>query len=124
MPLANPIVHAPSTIPNANPALFRKSAVIASFPKAKLPDAVEDFGKACARLIWMTFPARSQNAVCEEAAWWLQTSPDTIDRILGQRTKHPDPRIMFMCLAIYQSRTGNAFPIGGGYEIRITQVTQ
>ena len=118
------IVSPPCTIPNDSAGLFRKSAAIARFPKAKLPDSVDDFGKACARLIEMTFPGRSQNAICEKAAQALQTSPDTIDRILGKRTKHPDPRIMFLCLAIYQSRTGNAFPIGGGYEIRITQVAQ
>jgi len=99
----------------------RKSAEIATFPKAKLPAAVEDFGRSCAKLIWATFPGRSQNAVCEEAAQWLCVSPDTIDRILGNRTKHPDPRIMFLCLAIYQSKTGKAWPIGGGFEIRITQ---
>jgi len=109
----------PFTKINAAPP--RKSAEIATFPKAKLPAAVEDFGRSCAKLIWATFPGRSQNAVCEEAAQWLCVSPDTIDRILGNRTKHPDPRIMFLCLAIYQSKTGKAWPIGGGFEIRITQ---
>ena len=64
----------------------RKSAEIATFPKAKLHGSVDDFS-----------------------------------RILGQRTKHPDPRIMFLCLGIYQTKTGKAWPIGGGYEIRITQ---
>ena len=99
----------------------RKSAEIATFPKAKLPGSVDDFSRSCARLLWATFPGRSQNAVCEEAARWLGVSPDTVDRILGQRTKHPDPRIMFLCLGIYQTKTGKAWPIGGGYEIRITQ---
>lgn len=102
----------------------RKAAEIVRFPKAKLPPNVDDFCRSCARLIWATFPGRSQNAVCEEAAQWLGVSPDTIDRILSLRTKHPDPRVMFACLAIYQTRTGQAWPIGGGFEIRITQASQ
>lgn len=36
-------------------------------------------------------------------------------------TNHPDPRPMFLCLGIYQPKTGKALPIGGGFEIRITQ---
>lgn len=107
-----------------NAGTIRKAAEVVRFPKAKLPDQVEDFGRSCAKLIWATFPGRSQNAVAEEAAQWLGVSPDTIERILGQRTKHPDPRVMFACLAIYQTRTGQAWPIGGGFEIRITQASQ
>jgi hypothetical protein len=99
----------------------RTVASIATFPKAKLPAAVEDFGRSCAKLLWATFPARSQNAVCEAASLSLGVSPDTIARILNGDTKHPDPRVMFACLAIYQSKTGKAWPIGGGFEIRITQ---
>lgn len=82
---------------------------------------VEDFGAACARLIGMTFPGPSRNAVCEAAARATGASPDTFERILGGITKHPDPRLMFAVLAIYQSKTGKPFPIGGGFEIRITQ---
>lgn len=116
------VCHEPQIEVNADAP--RTSAEIVRFPKAKLPDQVDDFGRSCAKLIWATFPGRSQNAVCEEAAQWLGVSPDTIDRILSQRTKHPDPRVMFACLAIYQTRTGQAWPIGGGFEIRITQVEQ
>ena len=104
---------------NASP--LRTSAEIATFPKKKLPDTVEDFGKACARLIEATFGGASRNAICEAAAAHTGASPDTFERILGGRTKHPDTRLMFIVLAIYQSKTDKAFPIGGGFEIRITQ---
>lgn len=109
--------------PYAQPATAqrRKSAEIAKFPGTRLPEPVEDFGKSCARLLWIAFPGPSQNAVSEAAAMALGCSPDTIDRILGGRTKRPDPRLMFAALAIYQSRTGDGFPIGGGFEIRIVK---
>lgn len=99
----------------------RTDAEIARFPRARLPDAVEDFGRVCARMIWAAFPGRSQNAVCEAAAQATGASPDTFERILSGKTRHPDPRLMFVVLAIYQTRTGKALPIGGGFEIRITQ---
>ena len=102
-------------------APHRKSAEIARFPRARLPDAVEDFGRICARMIWAAFPGPSQNAVCIAAAQATGASPDTFERILAGKTKHPDPRLMFVVLAIYQTRTGKALPIGGGFEIRITQ---
>ena len=110
-----------STLETVKQNPSRTVAAIATFPKAKLPAAVEDFSRSCAKLIWATFPGRSQNAVCEAASHALGVSPDTIERVLGGRTKHPDPRVMFACLAIYQSKTGRAWPIGGGFEIRITQ---
>jgi hypothetical protein len=110
---------APLTIVNAEPC--RTSAVIAAFPKAKLPEMVEDFGRSCAKMIDATFPARSRNATCDAAAMALGVSPDTIERILSGATKHPDPRVMFLCLGLYQTKTGKAWPIGGGFEIRITQ---
>jgi hypothetical protein len=100
---------------------FRKAAEIVPLGKTRLPALVEPFDVSCAKLIAATFPGRSQNAVCEAAAMALGVSPDTIDRILGKRTKHPDPRLMFLCLGIYQTKTGKAWPIGGGFEIRITQ---
>jgi len=99
----------------------RKSADIVTFPKTKLPALVEDFGKAAARLIWATFDGRSQYAVCLAAAQALGTSPDTIERLLNGVTKAPDARMMFACLAIYQSRHGKPFDIGGGFAIHITQ---
>ena len=99
----------------------RRSAEIARFTRAKLPSVVEDFGKACARLVSITFPGPSRNAICEAASQATGASPDTFERIIGGVTKHPDPRLMFAVLAIYQSKTGKAFPIGGGFEIRITQ---
>jgi hypothetical protein len=104
-----------------NAEALRTSAEIATFPRARLPEAVEDFGRVCARMIWATFPGRSQNAVCEAAAMATGASPDTFDRILSGKTRHPDPRLMFVVLAIYQTRTGQALSIGGGFEIRITQ---
>ena len=116
------VCHEPQIKVNAD--LDRKAAEIVRFPKAKLPPQVDDLNRSCARLIWATFPGRSQAAVCEEAAQWLGVSPDTIDRILSLRTKHPDLRVMCACLAIYQTRTGQAWPIGGGFEIRITQASQ
>lgn len=97
------------------------SAAIARFPRERLPPQVEDFGRACARLIRATFPGRSQYATCLAAAKATGVGPDTIDRILGGHTKHPAPRLVFVILAIYQSRTGQDFPIGGGFALRITQ---
>jgi hypothetical protein len=82
---------------------------------------VDDFGRACARLVEMTFGGPSRNAVCEAAARATGASVDTFERILAGRTKHPDPRLMFAVLALYQAKTGHAFPIGAGFEIRITQ---
>lgn len=102
---------------NAEPV--RKVAEIAQFPKAKLPDAAEDFGKASAAMIWATFPGRSQWDVALQAAHHLGTSPDTIDRVLGGKTKHPDPRLMFAILAVFQSKHGTGFSIGAGLEVRI-----
>ena len=104
-----------------NAELHRNVAAIARFPKAKLPATVEPFGKLCARLVAMTFPGPSRNATCEAASRATGASPDTFERILSGVTKHPDPRLMFAVLAIYQSKTGKPFPIGGGFEIRITQ---
>lgn len=106
---------------NAATGPARKSAEIARFPKARLPVTVEDFGAACSRLVRLTFPGPSQHAMACDAARHLGCSPDTIERILSRSTAHPDLRLMFACLAIYQSRTGNGFPIGGGFEVRITQ---
>lgn len=97
----------------------RKVAEIACFPKAKLPDAVDDFGKACAAMIWAAFPGRSQWDVAQQAAMHVGTSPDTIDRILAGKTKHPDPRLMFAILAVFQSKNGTGFSIGAGLEVRI-----
>lgn len=89
------------------------------FPKPKLPAQVDDFCRACAKLIWATFPGRSQWDVCLQAAMHLGTSPDTIERILAGKTKHPDPRLMFAVLPIYQAKFGRGFEIGGGLEVRI-----
>lgn len=119
--LSDASLAAPSVATSVNSEPSRIVAAIATFPKAKLPAAVEDFGRSCAKLLWATFPGRSQNAVCEAASHALGVSPDTIERVLAGRTKHPDPRVMFACLAIYQSKTGKPWPIGGGFEIRITQ---
>lgn len=99
----------------------RTSAEIARFPKARLPDQIEDFGKCCSRLISGTFPAPSQHQVCQLAARALGVSVDTIDRILSGRVAKCDGRLLFLCLGLYQHRTGTAFPVGGGFEIRITQ---
>lgn len=110
-----------TSLTKVNAAPARNSAEIARFPKARLPALVEDFGRVCARMIWAAFPGPSQHAVCLAAAQATGASPDTFDRILSGKTKHPDPRLMFVVLAIYQTRTGQALPIGGGFEIRITQ---
>jgi hypothetical protein len=99
----------------------RKSAEIAKYPKAKLPAALQDFSRVCANMILATFPERSQHAVCVSAARATGASPDTFERILSGATKHPDARLIFTVLAIHQTRTGNAMPLGGGFEISITQ---
>ena len=99
----------------------RKTAEIAIFPKAKIPAQVVDFDKACARLVSATFPAASQSAICRLAREATGASEDTFERILGCKTKHIDMKLMFVVLAMHQAKTGNAFPIGGGFEIAITQ---
>lgn len=96
-----------------------RSAEIHTFTRAKLPAQVDDFGRACAKMIWATFPGRSQWDVCLQAAMHLGTSPDTVERILQGKTKHPDPRLMFAVLPIYQAKHKRGFDIGGGLEIRI-----
>lgn len=108
-----------SSLTKINAEPVRNSAEIAVFPKPKLPAQVDDFGRACAKLIWATFPGRSQWDVCLQAAMHLGTSPDTIERILAGKTKHPDPRLMFAVLPIYQAKFGRGFEIGGGLEVRI-----
>ena len=104
---------------NAEP--LPKSGQIAALPKAKLPELVDDFGQSCRRLIAATFSGPSRWDMCETAARHLGCDPKTILRIVTGDTKHPDPRLMFLCLGIYQTKTGKAWPIGGGFEIRITQ---
>ena len=101
------------------PEPLGNSAELLPFTRAKLPAQVEDFGRACAKMIWVTFPGRSQWDVCLQAAMHLGTSPDTVERILSGKTKHPDPRLMFAVLPIYQAKFGRGFDIGGGLEIRI-----
>lgn len=108
--------------PSPRKSAQKSGAGIATFPRARLPAQIEDFGIACAKLIQMTFPGPSRHAVCLQAAAHLGCCPDTIERILSGATRQIDPRVMFLCLGIYQTRTGRAFPIGGGYEVRITQV--
>ena len=127
MTSTRPLSHSPEPMPpvlgkSAENFEAATTGQIAVFPKAKLPAQIDDFARASAKLIWETFPGRSQNAVCQLASQHLGVSPDTIDRILSGVTRHIDPRVMFLCLGIYQTRTGRAFPIGGGYEVRITQV--
>ena len=39
-----------------------------------------------ARALWAAFPARSENELCNRAAAVLDTSPDTIRRILRKET--------------------------------------
>lgn len=112
-----------SPLTKVNSDTLPKSGQIARFPKAKLPDLIEDFGTSCKRLLEATFSGPSRWDMCETAASHLGCDPKTVLRIVTRETKHPDPRLMFACLAIYQSKTGKAFPIGGGFEIRITQAT-
>jgi hypothetical protein len=102
----------------------RRSAEIAIFPKAKIPAQVVEFDKACARLVSATFAGGSQSAVCKAARDATGASEDTFERILGCKTKHIDMKLMFVVLAMHQAKTGNAFPIGGGFEIAITQAGQ
>ena len=112
-----PLCAEPKKLVNAEP--MGNVAQILPFTKTKLPEQTEDFGHACTKMIWATFPGRSQWDVCQQAAAHLGTSPDTIERILQGKTKHPDPRLMFAVLPIYQAKHGKGFSIGGGLEVRI-----
>lgn len=104
-----------------NAETLPKSGQIVRLPKAMLPIPVDDFGASCRKLIEATFSGPSRWDMCETAARHLGCDPKTILRIVTGDTKHPDPRLMFLCLGIYQTKTGKAWPIGGGFEIRITQ---
>lgn len=88
---------------------IRKYAEFARFPKTKLPP-LPDYARACADLIWQTFPGPSQHAVCERAA--RETGAgcvDTFARILGGATKHPDGYLM-QCVQIIAASRGVAIP--------------
>lgn len=88
---------------------IRETAEIAAFPKSRLPH-VDDYAKACAALIWVTFRASSQWAVAERAERETGlASADTFERILGQRTHKIDGYLMQCVLAVAHHR-GVAIP--------------
>ena len=69
-------------------------AAIVKLPVKALP-SVGDYAKACARLIWATFPASSQRAACQRAARETGlASADTFDRILSGETQRIDSYLM------------------------------
>lgn len=82
----------------------RRTAPISRFPRTKLPP-VADYARACAALIWATFPASSQNAVCERAERELCiASADTFARILSGHTKSPAGHLMQCVMVVAASR--------------------
>lgn len=82
----------------------RKSAEIVRLSKAKLPP-VDDYLRACADLLWRTFPASSANAVCDRAeAETGVASADTFSRILSGQTKKPDGYVMHVVLHFASAR--------------------
>lgn len=88
---------------------IRNVAEKLTFPKTKLPP-LPDYARACADLIWRTFPGPSLHAVCERAA--RETGAgcvDTFARILGGNTKRPDGYIM-QCVLIIAASRGVAIP--------------
>lgn len=87
----------------------RKTAEKLTFPKTKLPP-LGNYARACADLIWATFPGPSMNAVCDRAARETgAASADTFARILGGATKHPDGYLM-QCVQIIAASRGVAIP--------------
>ena len=87
----------------------RKSAEIAAFPKSKLPP-VSDYARACAALIWNTFPAPSQHGVCARAARETGiAAADTFDRIVSGKTAHIDGYLM-RCVMVIAAARGIRIP--------------
>lgn len=94
----------------------RKSAEIVSLPKAKLPP-VDGYLRACADLLWRTFPASSANGVCDRAeAETGVASSDTFHRILAGQTKKPDGYVMHVVLHFAHARGVN---IPAAFAIRV-----
>ncbi len=91
-----------------NAGTFPKSGKIYAFPKSKLPP-LPDYARACAALIWATFPAPSQHGVCVAASMATGASPNTFDRILSGATKKPDGYLM-QCVQIIAASRGVAIP--------------
>ena len=84
----------PVLMTNHDTAARRKSATIVKLPVKSLPP-LDDYTRACARLIWATFPAPSQRAVCSRAATETRlASSDTFDRILSGKTQRIDSYLM------------------------------
>lgn len=100
----------PPSLPDQIGTAFpRKSAALFRIEKQKLPP-LEDYRKACAALISRTFPAQSQNAVCDRAE--VETgiaSADTFARILAGHTKHPDGHLM-QCVMVVAASRGVTIP--------------
>lgn len=102
---ASPVSH--TEMVNAEPC--SKTAAIVAFPKIKLPPLC-DVSRECARLIWSTFPAASQRAVCQRAARETGAgSADTFHRIISGETKRPDFYVM-QCVQIVAASRGVAIP--------------
>lgn len=59
----------------------------------------EAIARQVAREILMTFPADSENAVCDLAAGPLGMTPATVRRYLRRETAKPDFSIVFLCRA-------------------------
>lgn len=99
----------PSVSVNHDTNGIRSSAQKLTFPKTKLPP-LPDYARACADLIWRTFPASSLHAVCERAARETGAGcTDTFARILGGYTKRPDGYLM-QCVMIVAASRGVAIP--------------
>ena len=95
----------------------RKYAENASFPKTKLPP-LPDYARACADLIWRTFPGPSLNAVCDRAERETgAASSDTFARIVGGHTKKPDGHLM-KCVEIIAASRGVDIP--AALTVRLT----
>jgi hypothetical protein len=86
------------------PAPSRKSAEIVHIGRTFLPP-MDDYLRACADLLWRTFPAPSANAVCDRAeAETGIASADTYHRILSGQTKKPDGYVIHVLLHFAHAR--------------------
>lgn len=86
-----------------------KTAAIVKLGKTPFPP-LPDFQRACADLIWRTFPAASQRAVCDRAERETGlASSDTFDRLLSGRTGKPDAYLMHCVMGLAAAR-GVAIP--------------
>lgn len=91
------------SLTNVNAEPSRRSAENYRFTKSKFPP-VDDYVRACGKLVWDTFPGDSVNAKADEAEKTGLASADTFARIMTKGTKRVDGRLMNCVLRLAVDR--------------------